>query len=238
MVATVQVLDARQQLMLKHYDMVRAIACKVYHRLPKMVDLDDLISAGFTGLVEAIDRYDPERAVPFEVYAKPRIQGAVIDALRAQDWVPRSVRRKADQLAHTRENLRDRHGRTPNREEMAKALEIPTRKYDAMVRDSEIRSLLSLDAPVGTDNPTPLVEQVSRTDDMIGNWEKEELKAEILKNIRRLPERERTAVSLYYLHELSLKEVGKVLKVTESRACQLCSQGIKRLRFKLRSYLS
>ena len=228
----------QQELVLEHYGMARAMACKVYNRLPKMVDLDDLISAGVTGLIEAIDRYDASRSVPFAVYAKPRIQGAILDALRSQHWVPRSVRRKADRLATTRTDLTESLGRTPNREEMAERMEISVDKYDSMVTDSEIRQLLSLDAPVGTDNETPLIEQVNSGDDMMASWENDELKGTILSNLQRLPERERTAITLYYLHELSLKEVGKALGVTESRACQLCSQGVKRLRLKMKAYMS
>jgi RNA polymerase sigma factor for flagellar operon FliA len=226
----------RQQLILKHYPMARSIACRIYQRLPKAVDVDDLISAAVMGLIEAIDRYDSSRAVPFETYAKHRIHGSVVDALRAADWVPRSVRRKADLLYSTREQQARVQGRAPTRPEMATALNITAKKYDAMVTDSEIRTLLSLDAPVGTDNPTPLVEQVAGADDMIGKWQNEEKKTATIDAIQNLPERERTAIALYYLHELSLKEVGQVLSVTESRACQLCSQGVKRLRMRLKSF--
>ena len=224
----------RERLVLKHYPMARAIACRIYQRLPKTIDLDDLISAGVTGLLEAIDRYDPERAVPFETYAKHRIHGAVVDALRSTDWVPRSVRRKVDMLTNTRTRLKENLGRTPNREEMAKHLELSEKKFDAMVQDAQIRTLLSLDAPVGEDNPTPMIEQIPGEDDTAQYWLNEEMKEEVLKAMQRLPERERTALALYYLHDLSLKETGTVLGVTESRACQLCSQGIKRLRKRLR----
>lgn len=226
----------RQAIVLEHYDMVRAIAGRIYHRLPRMVDLDDLVSAGVTGLIEAIDRYDPSRSVPFEVYARHRIRGAVVDTLRAQDWVPRSVRRKADRIDTTRLRLQEELGRSPNREEMADAIEVTPRKLDAMIRESEIRPLLSLDAPVGGDNPTPLVEQVGNGDDLLDRWQHAELSDLALDALRNLPERERIAVGLYYLHQLSLKEVGQVLGVTESRACQLCTAGVKRLRFRLRQH--
>jgi RNA polymerase sigma factor for flagellar operon FliA len=112
------------------------------------------------------------------------------------------------------------------------------RKYDDLVKDSEIRPLLSLDAPVGSDNPTPLVEQVDGGDDLLSRWQYGELREMAVDALRHLPERERTALSLYYIHEMSLKEVGSVLGVTESRACQLCSQGLKRLRFRLREHLN
>jgi RNA polymerase sigma factor for flagellar operon FliA len=222
---------------MKHYPMARAIACRIYQRLPKTIDLDDLISAGVTGLLEAIDRYDPERAVPFETYAKHRIHGAVVDTLRSSDWVPRSVRRKVDLLNINRNRLKEGLGRLPSREEMANHMEIDVKKYDAMVQDAQIRSLLSLDAPVGEENPTPMIEQIAGDDDVQGYWLNEELKEGVLGAMQQLPEREKTALALYYLHDLSLKEVGKVLGVTESRSCQLCSQGIKRLRKRLRHLL-
>lgn len=232
------IVDDRQRIVVENIHLVRSIAQRVYHRLPKAVDLDDLISAGVTGLIEAIERYDARRAVPFEIYAKHRIHGAVVDALRGQDWVPRSVRRKSDLIANTRAQLREGLGRTPTRDEMADAINVPLRKYDELVKDSEIRPLLSLDAPVGSDNPTPLVEQVDGGDDLIGRWQHGELKDLAVEALKHLPDRERTALSLYYIHELSLKEVGSVLGVTESRACQLCSQGLKRLRFRLREHLA
>ncbi len=226
----------RQALVLEHYDMARSIARRVYHRLPKVLELDDLVSAAVTGLIEAIDRYDPERPVPLEIYARHRVQGAVMDALRAQDWVPRSVRRKHDDIAHRRTELSARFGRRPTRHEMAEAMEITVRKFDKMSRDSRIVPLYSLDAPVGEDNATPLVEQVSNGDDLMERWQQSEMAGITLDAVDYLPPRERTAVMLYYLHDLSLKEVGEVLSVTESRACQLVNGGVKRLRYRLRRH--
>lgn len=227
----------RNELVMRHYSMARAIACRIHQRLPKAVELDDLISAAVTGLIEAIDRYDATRKVPFETYAKHRIHGAVVDTLRAADWVPRSVRRKADLIETTRKQLSEQLGRTPTRREMARSCEVSVKKYDAIVKDSQIRSLLSLDAPMGDGNPTPLVEQVaSDFDDPTERWVDAELKVAMRQALERIPEREKTALALYYLQEMSLKEVGGVLGVTESRACQLCGQGIKRLRRRLRHH--
>jgi len=226
----------RDNLVLRHYPLVRAIAGRVHQRLPKAVELDDLVSAGPLGLIEAIERYDADRKVPFETFAKHRIHGAVVDALRATDWVPRSVRRKADLIESHKAQLREHLGRTPSRQEVAGNIQISVEKYDALVSDSHVRSLLSLDAPMGEDNSTPLIEQVAgRFDDPTAPREQQELEAAALDALERLPEREKTAISLYYLHGLSLKEVGHVLGVTESRACQLCGQGLKRLRQRLRS---
>ena len=227
---------ARDKLVLKHYPMARAIASRIHQRLPKAVELDDLVSAGVEGLIEAIDRYDPDRAVPFLTYAKHRIHGAVVDALRSADWVPRSVRRKAERIEVARLKLREDLGRNPTTEEVAAQLEIPVAKYEALLKDSEIRQLLSLDAPSGGENQTPLVEQLAVNDgrELLSRWQNEETKIAVLEAINQLPERERTAITLYYLHEMSLKEVGDVLAVTESRACQLRSAGVKRLRMRLK----
>lgn len=229
----------RQAIILQHYPMVRSIARRIHHRVPRNVDVDDLISAGLTGLIEAIDRYEPSRAVPFELYARHRIQGAVVDALRGEDWVPRSVRRKADLLQHHRGRLTESLGRDPTREEMAQAVEVPVKKLENMQRDATVRSLVSLDAPVDDDAQTLRVDRVADdVADVLDRWQTRQLQQITTDAVRLLPDRERKAVALYYLHGLQLKEVGHVLGVTESRASQLCSEGVARLRFRLRSHLS
>jgi RNA polymerase sigma factor for flagellar operon FliA len=227
----------KQIQIMAHYPMVRAMAYRIHQRLPRQVDVDDLISAGVLGLMAACDRYDTSRSVPFETYARHRVRGAIVDAIRALDWVPRSVRRKSDQIETTRRTLQRRTGRKPTRIEMADELEITAAKYDNMVTDAEIRSLLSLDQPINDDNPTPLVEQISNGDDYTSMREREELKAQAIDAIRHLPERESLTLAMYYLRENSLKEIGQVLGVTESRVCQLRSQGVKRLRYRLRGVL-
>lgn len=226
----------RQQLILSNYDLVKAIARKIRSRLPRGVDVDDLIGYGVVGLIESIDRYDHSRSVPFEAFARPRIQGAILDALRALDWVPRSVRRKADLINSTRDDLRESLGRTPNREEMAGAIGIETDKLDRMERGARIRTLTSLDAPVGDGDQT-VGAFVASDDDMLGAWEQLEMTEEVVDAVARLPERERVAVQMYYLEETSLKEIGAKLGVSESRACQLRRQGVERLRFKVRHHL-
>jgi RNA polymerase sigma factor for flagellar operon FliA len=228
----------RQQRAVQHIDLVRSIAHRLHARLPRSVDVNDLINVGIIGLMEAIDRYDDTRSVPFEVFAKPRIQGAIVDELRSQDWVPRTVRRRAELINDTKENLSRRLGRTPNREEMAKAIDVSTRDYDRMVRNSQVRSVLSLDTPTHAENPTPLIDQLSDDSDMLDDWQQQELKAVVVDAIRRLPERERTAVRMYYLEERPLLEVGEALGVSESRASQLHRRGIERLKFKIRDYLA
>lgn len=223
----------RNNLVLRHYTLVQRIARQIHSRLPQSVELDDLISVGVVGLIESIARYNPTRGVPFDTYARHRIRGAILDALRAVDWVPHSVRRKAQSIEHARRTLRSANGRAPTDKEMAARLGIELDDYRNLVRDSEIRQLLSLDAPAANDNPTPLVEQVASDDDLEVKTGDDELRTLVMAAVSRLPEREATALTLYYFHELPLKAVGEHLGVTESRACQLCGQGVKRLRRKL-----
>lgn len=228
-----------QDVVLHHISMVRAIAYRIHSRLPRSVDVDDLISVGVIGLMEAIERYDAHRMVAFEMYARHRVHGAIMDALRAADWVPRSVRRHADRLDAARRSLIDDTGREPTPAEMSTELGVSPEEYRDLVGAAEIRQLLSLDAPMGADSTTPLIEAVADTDeDLLSRWQHAEARKAILDAIEALPERERTAIVLYYLHEMSLKDVGKVLGVTESRACQISGAAIKRLRTRLREHLS
>lgn len=228
----------REALILGNYDLVKAIARKIRSRLPRGVDVDDLIGYGVVGLIEAIDRYDDTRSVPFEAFARPRIQGAILDALRAIDWVPRSVRRKNDVLTSATEDLKESLGRSPNREELATAVGVPVDKLERMERGSRIRKITSLDAPISADGDTTLGAMVASDDDMMGDWIHAEMTGEVVEAVDRLPERERIAVSMYYLGERSLKEIGAKLGVSESRACQLRRQGVERLRFKVRHHFA
>lgn len=225
--------STRNAIVTQHYGLVRRIARQIHSRLPQSVELDDLISVGVVGLIESIARFNPSRGVPFDTYARHRIRGSILDALRAVDWVPHSVRRKAQSIERARRTLQTIHGRTPTEQEMATRLGIELPAYRNLVRDAEIRQLLSLDAPAANDNPTPLIEQVASEVDLEHSTGDSELRSLVVGAVEKLPEREATAITLYYFHELPLKEVGRHLGVTESRACQLCGQGVKRLRRKL-----
>lgn len=223
----------RNGLLLRHYPLARRIACRMYADLPKSLDLDDVISAAVMGLFDAIDKFDESRGIPLESYAKYRIRGAIVDALRAADWTPRAVRRKHDRLDRTRRELRNRLGRAPSRDEMADAIGVTGDKLDKMVRDGHVRKVLSLDAPA-TEDGSMLVELVAgEGDDVVTTWEHHEMVEELKDELERLPDSERIALTLYYFHEMKLREVGGELGVSESRVCQLCKQGIARLRKRL-----
>jgi RNA polymerase sigma factor for flagellar operon FliA len=228
----------RDALILGNYDLVKSIARKIRARLPRGVDGDDLVGYGVVGLIEAIDRYDHGRSVPFEAFARPRIQGAILDALRAVDWVPRSVRRKAELIDNTKESLRETLGRTPSRDEVAGKMGVTPEKLDRLERGARIRSITSLDAPLSTESESTLGALVAgEDDDVLAEWESAEVTDEVVEAVARLPERERVAVQMYYLSERSLKDIGSELGVSESRACQLRRQGVERLRFKVRHHL-
>jgi RNA polymerase sigma factor for flagellar operon FliA len=230
---------SRDQMILDHYPLVRTIACRMVRRFPSNVDVEELINVGVMGLIDAVDRFDPNRCVPFKAYAEIRIRGAIVDALRESDWVPRSVRRKYNRIELARTELKRQLGRVPTREEIAEVLGLSMDEFESMADDARIRKLVSLDAPVDDENPTSLAERISnQQEDVLHIFQREELKAEVIKAVRHLPKKERTAVSLYYLHELTLKEIGEMLGVTESRACQLRAQGVKRLQFRLARYLN
>lgn len=227
--------DPRERLILEHYPLVRTIACRMVRRFPSSVDVDELINVGAMGLIDAVDRFDTSRNVPFKAYAEIRIRGAIVDALRKSDWVPRSVRRKFSRIESTRTQLLRTTGANPNREQMAKALEMSVDEYEDLVGDSHIRKLVSLDSPADAENPTPLSERIAgENEDPTETWAAAELREKVIESVHLLPAKERSAVSLYYLHGLTLKEIGEILGVTESRACQLRGQGIKRLKFRLR----
>ena len=156
--------------------------------------------------------------------------------LRGDDWVPRSVRRKVNRIEHAKKSLTFRLGRDPSRTEMADKLEMTTDEYDSLVTDARIKKLISLDISTTEDGNTPLIEIIPGKGEAVDSILcREELKSEVAHAVSCLPEKERVAVTLYYMQGVSLKEIGEILDVTESRACQLRSQCVKRLKFRLRN---
>ncbi len=222
----------RNALLLAHYPLARQIAQKVHHRLPPSLELDDLVSTAVLGLMEAIDRFDEDRGVPFGPYARHRIRGAVLDAVRAQDWTPRSVRQRAHRLHESRQKLLERLGRAPTRSEVASELGLTDARLERMERRAVVRKVVSLDAPARGDGP-PLRDRISGGEDPTDRLHQQELKAAVLEAHQTLPARERQAITLHYLREMKLREVGVQMGVTESRVCQLCKRGIQRLRKRL-----
>ena len=225
--------DARHECILHYFYLVESVASRLVRRLPSHVEKSEMIGVGVIGLIEAVDRFDPDKGVPFHAYAELRIRGSMIDALRQQDWVPRSVRRRSDALEDVRGRLQRRFGRLPSHREIAAELGMSEKGFSSYMRDCKIRKLVSLNAPVGGEG-IALVDLVMAdaplVDDALCS---QELQSIACKEVASLPDRERTAVEMYYFQGCTLKQIGDCLGVTESRACQLRSAAIRRLRKRL-----
>ena len=231
--------DAREQLILHYSPLVKYVAGRVSSGLPPSVEFGDLVSYGVFGLLDAIDKYDPDRGIKFETYAIARIKGAIIDELRADDWVPRSVRFKAREIERAYVSLEGELRRIPTDEEVAEKLGITLDEYLGLLSKLSLISLVALDElwTVSGDRPDKIcladtVEDV-KVKDPSKTFEIEEMKDMIAEAINHLPERERIVVSLYYFEGLTMREIGEVLSVTESRVCQMHTKAILRLRARL-----
>lgn len=228
--------EARERLILEYAPLVKHVAGRLAVMLPPYVEFDDLVSYGIFGLVEAVERYDADRGVKFETYAATRIRGAIIDGLRAADWVPRSVRHKARELEKSLAVLEGQLGRAASDEEVAAALGISVAEYDRLVTELAGTSLVSLDevwvADPEEETQLRLMETVSNTTSPSPeeSVEEKEMARLLAEAVEALPERERLVVALYYREGLTLKEIGRVLDVTESRVCQIHTKAVLRLR--------
>lgn len=213
--------------------MIRYLAQRLSFRLPPSLDIQDLIHAGVIGLMDAISKYDPSKETRFRTYAEFRVRGAMLDQLRALDWVPRSVREKIGLLQKTMEDLIKRYGRSPSEEEIAHALGMQTGELHAFLFEARGVTLMSLeDVGVKEGEEHGLLDALadSRSENPLLSLLSKDLRNRLLQSIEELPEKERIVISLYYHDELTMKEIAQVLGVTESRVCQLHGQAILRLK--------
>jgi len=228
----------RDRLVLTYAPLVKFVAGRVGAGLPSHVDDEDLISYGLLGLMRAIERFEPEREIKFETYAIPRIRGAIIDELRAMDWVPRSVRGRARDIERAIADLEARLGRAPTDEEIAQKLGVSHDELEESLGEISRSSVVALDelwtVSSGGD-PVSLIDTIEDTQgpNPQAALAETELKEAIGEALARLPEREKLVVTLYYYEELTLREIGEVLGVTESRVSQLHTKAILRLKASL-----
>jgi RNA polymerase sigma factor for flagellar operon FliA len=215
-------------LVMRHAELVKRIAYHLAGRLPPSVDVADLIQAGMLGLLEAADHYAANRGASFETYAGIRIRGAMIDALRKLDWAPRSVHRKARAVAAAIRELEKETGRDARDAEIANKMGVSIEEYHSIVQDAASCRLASLDDVTAGATADPL--------DPFLELSNERFRAALAQEIEVLPEREKLVMSLYYSDGLNLKEIGAVLKVTESRVCQLHGQALLRLKGRLSNW--
>jgi len=229
---------ARRDLVDIYARIVKYVAGRMAIGLPHYVEFNDLISAGLLGLIQAIDNFDHQRGIKFETYAIPRIRGSILDELRSQDWFPRSLRRKAKQLEEAYSSLEVKLGRPATDAEVARHLEIDLGELDGMVGEVSIATIMSLDADTSgdeSDGSSSLGEYLAdpRTEDVEQILARQEMKDLIGSRMSELPEKEQLVLVLYYYEELTLKEIGEILDVTESRVCQIHTKAILRLKGKI-----
>lgn len=223
-------------LVMRHAELVKRIAYHMAGRLPPSVEVSDLIQAGMLGLLEAAANYTADRGASFETYAGIRIRGAMLDALRKLDWAPRSVHRKSRAAAAAVREIEAEFGREARDVEVAERMGVSLDDYHRILQDSASCRLASLDDSGDADDESPIARTADDTADPFRDTANEDFRKALAVAIEELPEREKLVMSLYYDDELNLKEIGAVLKVTESRVCQLHGQALVRLKARLASW--
>lgn len=231
----------REELVRKNLKLVSYIVSRLAIGLPSWIDKRDLISAGVIGLIDASKQYNPTVGTAFESYATARIRGSILDELRAMDWVPRSIREKSKQVERAIGELTEKNGRFPSDGEVADMLGWDMDRYSRTIADISGTTLLSLDEVIASSsgNPVTRLDAVKESSEsQLGKMEKKELLDRMVKVIGQLTEQERLVIALYYYEELTLKEIGMVLKVSESRVSQIHTTAILKIRARLKGMYS
>ena len=226
--------EARALLLDSYIGLVHHHAREVLRRGPRDIELDELVSAGTVGLIQALEGFDPERGLAFSTYAMPRIRGAMLDELRSRDWMPRSVRTRRRLLARARAQLQQRLGRAPDDQQIAEALGIELGTYWRWLDETDSRVMVALhhSAEAGLEEPASLSESIpdSRSAEPDAALTRSEAMDELREAFAGLPAKERLVLALYFYEELTQKQIGAVLHVTESRVSQIRTRALARLR--------
>ncbi|PQO26767.1 FliA/WhiG family RNA polymerase sigma factor [Blastopirellula marina] len=227
--------ELRNQLVERYLPLVKYNGERIWARLPEGVELDDLISAGVFGLMDAIDAFDMSRGVKFETYCVPRIRGAMLDELRTMDWVPRLVRSKASKLNEATKQLEAKFGRAPTHQELAEHMQMPLKELEKMVSDANAVGLISLNKKWYETDSYKDVREIDILEDKKGEdptrrIQKNDLMRLVTKGLNR---NERLIIILYYYEELTMKEIGATLDLSESRVSQMHSSIVSRLQSQL-----
>ncbi len=226
--------ELQEKIIIEYAGLVKLVAGRLSMYLGYNVEYDDLVGYGTFGLIDAIDKFDYLKGVKFETYASLRIRGAILDQIRKMDWIPRSIRQKQRKIDLAYQSLEIKYGRIASDEEVAKELEITVDELDTWQSQTKITNVISLDEFMeqGTESK---VEQSLTTDfaqpDRI--VEKQELKELLIKTLETLTEKEKKVIVLYYYEELTLKEISRILEVSESRISQLHTKALQKMKFKL-----
>jgi RNA polymerase sigma factor for flagellar operon FliA len=227
-----KVTSAKNLLIENYLPLVHYVSNRISIGMPKNISLDDLISYGIMGLIDAIEKFDIERGLQFETYATWRIRGAIIDALRQGDWVPRSVREKAKKIEEAYQTLEQEYLRSVTDREISNYLHVSESEFQQMIQEIGVTTVCSLEDPIKDDESETrqsllIDDKAKDPGDIVNEYY---IKESLSKAIDRLTEKERTVVSLYYYEDLSLSEIAEVMSLTPSRISQLHSKAILRLR--------
>jgi len=227
----------REDLVLKYAPLVKYISDRMAMRLPPNISREELVSAGIVGLIDALDKFDSEMGIKFQTYAEHRIKGSILDELRKMDWIPRSVRKDIHRIEDAIIAVKSRLGREPEDSEVAKEMGIDIDSYYRTISRARGVGLLSLDDIMPDGSSPRFAKQASNAPSPFDELKIKELKKLISKSLVSLSKKEQLVISLYYYDELTLKEIAKVLDLTESRISQIHSKAIIRLRAKLKGGL-
>lgn len=233
-----RVAASREAVIHKYLHLVKYVAGRLSVNLPSNVDINDLINDGVFGLMDAIEKFDDARSVKFETYAITRINGAILDALRSQDWVPRAVRQRGREMDRAFERLEAELGRDPTDDELAARLGVSVRELDVVRQRARETSVVSLEEPLPSSGEHELFVGDTIEDsesDVPGEIEREELRHELVSAVEDLPHTERTVIRRYYFRGDTLKQIKDELGVSESRVSQIHAQAVGHLRQRLRA---
>jgi RNA polymerase sigma factor for flagellar operon FliA len=229
---------AKDKLLAEYAGLVKYIAERVGYSLPRSVDKQDLISCGILGLIKAVETFDPAKDIKFETFASHKIRGAILDELRSLDWVPRSVRQKTKYMQKAYSELEEKLGRTPYDDEVCQHLGLSTEEFEKILADSAPANVFSIDETFSKDDDSKemsIAETIedTNTDNPLQKLGYDEVKKILKEAIMTLPEKEKLVIALYHFEELTLKEIGVVLGITESRVSQIHSKVMLKLRSRL-----
>ncbi|RZJ07739.1 MAG: RNA polymerase sigma factor FliA [Rubrivivax sp.] len=225
--------------LIKQYSpLVRRLAHQMIAKLPANVEVNDLIQVGLIGLNDALSRFDAEQGVQFETFATQRIRGAMLDELRGGDWMSRGTRRQQREIEVAVHKVEQKLGRAPREDEIAAEMGLPLTEYQDLLSKVRGTQLVYLEDMSGDDGDNDYLDRHVADDNAnpVAMLQDQRMREALVAAIKNLPEREQFVMSMYYEHDMNLKEIAAVLKVTESRVCQLHSQSIARLRVKLRDW--
>ena len=224
--------EERNALILEYYPMVRRVAYRMARRFPRCVDAEDLVHIGLLGLIDAVDRFEPTRAGSFAGYARIRVQGAIVDEMRKADWVPRSVRDRANNLNRAKKELSAELGREPSHAELADFMGVDEERLNTLSRTADVRVLVSTEE--GNDDEGTVGDGLACPNtDVHDDISRLMLSERVRETVQALPEREQLIIDLYYYRDLTFKEIADVLGVTESRVSQLHTRMKRRMQDKL-----